>query len=166
MKRSVIFITIGVLVLALFAPVVNKEILEFLQTAYPGFEPGEYGQMGDWFGGSTAPFLNFFSTILLLFTFIEASKQSEEAQKQGAESTKQSQAATGQLKLALEQIELQKSEIKAQSLENDKNRFESQFFQMVSMHQDITKEASHTNGFGTTTTGRKAFQTYYDLLKH
>ncbi len=111
--------------------------------------PEKWGSLGDFFGGVLNPFIGFLTVFLLLFTL----KQNQKALEQNAE----------ELKLTREELSDSKTALQEQASILTKQTFEGTFFQLLSLHQDLTnamdfynKDTKHT------TTGKDCFKVLYN----
>jgi len=147
----------------------NGKVIEMLFSE----KIGSLGTLGDWFGGSTLPWLTFATTFLLIENSIMQRRQIR-LQKQEMQDNSNMQR---------KQIELQKQEMKKTNeefaLQNQTlsiQRFENTFFNMLSLHnQLIDKLTIRTRKMGqteATVTGRAAlraiferFSPYYEDIK-
>lgn len=137
----VVFIVIGLIGLYIY-----KFGFKLLDT------PERWGALGDYFGGILNPIIALFSLVLLLSTL----RQNQEALEYNAE------------ELQLTRIELSNSSIALRDQADllRKQTFEGTFFQLLSLHQDLTNSIDlFSVDSGQTTRGKDCFKVFFSRFE-
>ena len=128
---------------ALFRAAVIACLLVFIVNAF-SFGKSTFGEWGDFFGGVLNPILTFLTFMGLLFTIVLQQTELRESRKEFERSANA--------------LELQNQAIEKQS-------FESTFFQMLLLHNQIINSIDLVKGrTGQTTRGRDCFSVFYSRL--
>lgn len=107
------------------------------------------GPFGDFVAGTTVPTLTFISFLAVVIT-LRMQKDQLEMQRE-------------ELKNSIEEMKETRKEFIEQNKTLSSQRFESTFFQMVNLHNEIVKSLSYQSPSGIVT-GRAAFPFFYDDL--
>lgn len=121
----------------------NPFIIAMVFGNKPAYETyKDFGQIGDWIGGSSTPIITLASFIIILAAFL--------AQKE---------------ELQLTRIEMKETRllVEQQSHTMARQRFENTFFQMISLHNQIVSEFMLVDG-PNTYIGRLAFKRLHQIL--
>jgi uncharacterized membrane protein len=123
------------------------EVLSFYDVNFAGKDNvmySKWGTFGDYFGGVLNPILSFLALIALLLTIVLQSRE---------------------LRLSREELEKSTDALEKQSETLKIQNFESTFFHMIRLHNDIVHDIDLKNADGTTSTGRDCFKTFYNRFK-
>jgi len=101
------------------------------------------GEWGDFFGGTLNPLLTFLTFMGLLITIVLQQSELKESRKEFKRSA---------------------DALFEQSLNTRKQSFESTFFQMISIHNDLVNSIDLQSKNGNLTQGRDCFNTFYTRL--
>ncbi|PHA81004.1 hypothetical protein COF68_16815 [Bacillus toyonensis] len=123
---------------------------------------GSLGTVGDWLGGSTLPWLTFATTFLLIETSIMQRKQLRLQRQEMKENTR----------MQVEQISLQKAEMEKTNeefvLQNktlSTQRFETTFFNMLSLHNELVDKIIITQDDVGRAAFHKTLKIFFDSYK-
>lgn len=111
----------------------------------------ELGPFGDFFAGSTVPVFTMISSIGLIITL---RMQKQQLEMQGKE-----------LQNSIMEMQATREEIKEQSKTMFIQRFESTFFNMLNLHNEIVKGTAVYDVYNKFTAGRKVFPALLGQLK-
>lgn len=142
--------------IAVYMPFFIKE--KFLGT--PNYRTyGDLGAIGDYIGGTTVAFLTASSVILLLATILMQRKEIKISQQGITELIKQTKASVGQAEDA-------KAETRITNETMRKQQFESTFFNMISLHQNLvdrlkSNKIGEAEGYHVIEESLKEFREYY-----
>lgn len=116
------------------------------------------GPVGDFIGGTTVAFLTAASTVFLLATIIMQRKEIKISQRNIEELVKQTKASVAQAEEARKETRITNDTMKQQ-------QFETTFFNMLSLHHQITNNAK-VEVDRKTYDGREAISELLDACKH
>lgn len=123
---------------------------KFNHLGYDSFQ--DFGPIGDWIGGSSTPLFTLATFIIVVAAFL--------VQREELKNT------TAELAMNREEMRLSRLEMEKQNQNLNKQGFESTFFKMISLHNEIVGAMRAAgSGHGKNFEGRVSFGYFHSILQ-